>query len=264
MSQCQGLTILGSRCTRQAKENNVCGMHAKTNCKSMLFGFEQDNVFTVNDLNDYYQLFQSQGYGCELVNLNSVLPYYDNRLTQEAAILIVRQFNTHGIDRLEDLNWNKQMILRKKLVNRRDKYTLEFDCDNCDHCDDKEDKDKEDKDKEDNGKDDKPININTVPILMSLKAKIDDFTKECHKINGSYFFNNQSGFKYHADLVNNVYVNFNTTVLYFQWFLNRKPIADVIKVELNDDLVIMSENVLGIEAKKGIPIIKYAIGDKYK
>ena len=53
--------------------------------------------------------------------------------------------------------------------------------------------------------------------------------------------------------------------MYFQWFFNRNKEGDMVKIELNNDLMIMSEKASGKDCKKkSVPILKYAIGDKFK
>lgn len=228
-SKCTALTLKGTQCTRKSKDGTVCGMHMKVET-SILLKFEQINSFSVEDLLKYKDCFEKD-YLCELINLNEALPSYDDRRTEEAYVLIVRNFHDKKIDELENLNWEKQKILRKKLVNRRDHYGL---------------------------------NITNIPILLSLQANLKPYFKvdDCQ---GLYFFCHDAGYKYHGDMTNNIYVNFGTTNLYFQWFFNRHQEGENVNIKLNNDLILMSEKAMGKDCKKkGTPILKYAIGEKYR
>lgn len=244
--KCTALTLKGSPCTRNSKDGQFCGMHMKPFEPSMLLSFEHQDFFTVNDLLAYKKQFELK-YVCELINLNDSLPFYDDRRTEEACLLIVKDFHKENIP---DLPWCKKTILRKKLVNRRDKYILDFgenDINDVEYID-------------------KMVNINSVPILLSLKAKVNDLIKyDYQKINGQYFFNKEAHYKYHGDLNNHIDVNFGSTHLYYQWYYNKKSVSLPVEIELNNDLLLMSEKALGKDAKqKGIPVLKYAIGDKFK
>ena len=214
--QCTALTIKGTQCTRTAKDG-FCGMHSKQISKSIILTFEQPN-YSIEDLKKYQKEFKDE-YTCELIDLNQLLPFYDTRRTEEAALLIVRNFHQHDMNELEKLEWETQTILRKKLVNRRDKYIL-----------------------------------NDIPLINV------DF----NKAKGHYYFNASSGEKYHGDL-NNRMINFGKTNLYFQWFFNKQKQGDVIKITLGNDLLMMSEKASGFDFKsKLVPVLKHAIGDKFK
>ncbi len=228
MNQCAALTIKGVQCTRKTT-GEFCGMHTKLD-KSILISFTQDHYYHIEDLKNYKEHFEKQNYTCDLINLNEVLSTYDTRRTEEAKILIVRNFHEHDVKTLEKLKWETQTILRKKLVNRRDKYTLDF-------------------------------NNTDVPLLIDVKAKLD-IQKD--NIEGHYYFNNRAGEKYHGNL-NTVYVNFGQTNLYFQWFFNKQKEGNQIKITLNNDLLIMSEKSCGSDFRsKLVPILKHAIGDNFK
>ena len=99
------------------------------------------------------------------------------------------------------------------------------------------------------------IAYDKVPFTNLLKQKIEEITKQKNFVcEGNYYYDlKKCGINFHGDTERKKVIGVrlgNSMPLYFQWFLQNKPIHDTIKFTLNDgDIYVMSEKTVGFDWK---------------
>lgn len=112
----------------------------------------------------------------------------------------------------------------------------------------------------------------SVLILKKIKKSLPKFINGAKDLagEGNYYYDvSKTGISYHCDLERKKVVGVrlgNSIPLYYQWYLNSKPIGTKLKIDLDGgDLYIMSEVAKGITwNKKDVFTLRHAAGcDKY-
>lgn len=250
--RCVAITLKGIPCGRKCKEGIYCGYHIKKpiviNHSITLTFYNQTNTFTTDMLISLKNVLKNK-YTCELVDLNTTLPTFDNRRTEQAFILIVKNFGNQSIyEELMHIEWETKMNLRNKVVNRVGKYAMQFDT---------EEQEPNYEEgiykvmKYDNVVKTKNIKDDLIQLLSLDELKCQAYYYYNHeKITGNFHAKSPLMFNLHfGDSIN----------LYYKWFFSNKPISDEIKIKLDDqDLYIMNEKASCVDSKlKKIPILKY-------
>lgn len=249
---CAAITVKGTPCVRECKEGNYCGYHLKKKaplCQSFSLTFyNNSNTFTTEMLLSLKNTLENN-YTCELVQLNNILPTFDNRRTEDAFILIVKEFGNQALyDELMQIEWETKINLRNKVVNRVGRYAMQFDT----------------MEKEPNYDEGiyKVMTYENTKYIKDMKdTLIQLLTLDELKCQAYYNYNHQkinNNFHAKLPLVVNLHLG-DKMDLHYKWFFSGKPISEEIKITLHDkDLYIMNEKASCMDSKlKKIPILKY-------
>lgn len=231
--KCTARTTKGLQCIRKCKSGTtLCGVHLKKpGHQSMTLSFwNQQDGFSISELESLKCHFEALGFVSELISLNTALPIYDNRRTEDASILVIRQFEVNDVyDELTTLEWEKTMVKRQKTLNRQDHFL---------------------------------INLTDVDVLKEIKKTFEKLVGTVN-VNGQYYFNDKAGHKYQGYNGKRIHLHLNDDIrVYFQWYVNRDKIQEPIEVTIHhNDLYILSDKAAGFDCKqKNIPVIKHAVG----
>lgn len=259
MNKCKGITLQGKICNRTCKEGiEFCGYHSKSKTvqinhqptiikQSITLTFYNNTLtvepFTLIEL-------QNQLYG-DIINLNTILKQFDNRHTELADILLVKNYITDNIyEDLLNVNWDKKIFLRNKIVNRIEKYVITIN--------------KEKQEPNYNIGEYRVLKYDNFDTLNNLKDKLLLlFNQESFICQGDYYYNHEKlNLKYQGSKVNNmICIHLGDPIkLSYKWFFANKSVSDDFMITLNHgDLYIMNEKATGHDCKlKKNTVLKYS------
>lgn len=259
MNKCKGVTLQGKACNRTCKEGiEFCGYHAKSKTvqiNKQPIALKQSVIYTFSSPNfvvEPHMLVKLQGTikGSQMIHLNDVLVQFDNRHTEIASILVIKNYITNNIyQEALGINWDKKVLLRNKVVNRIGKYAITID-------------NFPEEPNYEQGQY-RVISYDSLPKTNKLKNKLSlVFNQDALECQGEYYCDQEKlKLKYQGSKVNNmmcVHLG-NSIQLSYKWFFANKPVSDDMKIILeHGDLYIMSEKATGHDYKlKKNPILKY-------
>lgn len=253
MSTCVA-TIKGVVCGRKCKQGDFCGYHVKkpkTNTLQSitLTFYNQTNTFTTDALMILKTTLEHK-YTCNLINLNEVLVTFDNRRTECASILVVKQFGKKSLyDELLTIDWDTKMNLRNKVVNRIGKYAMQFD--------EEEQESNYELGIQRKMRYDHFFELKGVKNELMQLLSLDELKCQAYYYH-HYDKINCAAFHTKLPLTVNLHLGDDYN-LYYKWFYSSKPISEEITVTLQDqDLYIMNEKAACIDSHlKKTPILKY-------
>lgn len=245
------------------------GDQAENHKGMQIIGNKATDGFSINDLELAKQRFEFVGAKCELVDLRLLLDDCVRNKADEAKVLIVK----NGVDlmlkksksnkqklfeELVALDWDKKAFMYGRVVNKHARYNLCFD-----------DVSQEPNYEEGKGR---IIAWDSVPLLKKIKKSLSNFINGSEELagEGNYYYNvSKTGISFHCDIERKKVIGVrvgNSMPLFFQWFLNSKPVGTKLKIDLdNGDLYVMSEVAKGITwNKKDVYTLRHAAGcEKY-
>lgn len=193
----------------------------------------------------------------------SFLPEFQNKGIElpEAALLVVRGYLDAEVaqnlfDQLKSLPWDRQALMRGKVVNKHARYNLCFDCfdQEADFA---------------NGRG-TVVNIASNALLSSLSDRVNSLTGFENKVEGNYYYDlDRCGIGYHGDAERSKTLGIRlggSFPLVFRWYQRSQPISNRFQIMLNaGDMYIMSEKAAGSDwMKKVVPTLRHAAGcDKF-
>lgn len=206
--------------------------------------------FTVDDLKEAKQLFESKGCYCELIDLNSYLP--EDIKGAPAAVLIARR----GTDYLDDkypnladnmfleqvnLNWDKKAKMFGKVVNKHVRYNLTYG-----------ETAQEPNYEEGKGR---IIPFSEIPYTLAVRENLPNFLgpKASNLVaeGNKYHDISVCGIGWHGDSERKKVIAVRLGVgmeLRYQWFHNKLPIGNQVQLMLNHgDFYVMSEKATGYD-----------------
>jgi hypothetical protein len=247
------------------------GDQAENHKGMQIIGNAADKGFDIADLELAKKKFESKGATCYLVDLKLLLDEDVRNKADEAKVLVVK----NGVDillakskpksnkqnlfeELEGLEWDTKAFMYGRVVNKHARYNLCFD-------DTAQEPDYQD------GKG-RIIAWNSVPLLKKIKKSLGKFIAGADELagEGNYYYDvSKTGISFHCDLERKKVIgirNGNSMPLFYQWFLNSKPVGTKLKIDLDGgDLYVMSEVAKGITwNKKDVYTLRHAAGcEKY-
>lgn len=257
MSTCIATTLKGEKCNRKCKEGTFCGYHQKSVTKpqsslqqSITLSFYNDTNTFSTDMLITLKNHLSDEYTCQLIDLNTILPTFDNRRTEQASVLVIKNYITSDIyNELISIPWDTKVNLKSKVVNRTDKYVMQF---------------SETETQSANYEDTlyTIMKYDNVPLTQAIKNNIISLLNlDELQCNAHYYYNHdKTGTKYQNKLPLHVNIHVgNSLNLNYKWYFGTKAISDEVKITLEDkDLYIMNEKAACTDnTLKKIPILKY-------
>lgn len=212
--------------------------------------------FTPKDLYEAKKIFDKCGFKSKLLDLRSLLDDTVKDQASEACVLLLRGGLKHLLSDIgceytaEDLyeehstlDWDKNMFLFGRVVNKRARHNL------C-YGDDSEDPDY----KKGKGR---VVRFSDVPILNLIRKALPKYLGDKASglfAEGNYYYDIQKcGIKYHGDAERKIVVAFRLGCefpLMYRWFKDDKPVGKPLKINLRDsDIYIMSEKATGNDWK---------------
>jgi hypothetical protein len=215
--------------------------------------------YSIEQLVALYDRLTSMGLSCQIINLNEHLTID----AQPAAVLVI----SGGIQYIlgqedtsllmaehDNLPMDKKALMYGRVVNKKARWNLCFA-------------------EEDQAPDyvagkGRIVSYNHIPYTSTIREAIASWTEDV-LLNGegNYYYDiNKCGIGYHGDAERRKVFAFRmgaSMPLYFQWYLNCKPIGERIKIELNDgDMYMMSEKAVGFDWKgdRKRPTLRHATG----
>lgn len=245
------------------------GDQAENHKGMQIIGNPATNGFSINDLELAKQRFELVGAKCELIDLKLLLDENIRNNADEAKVLVVKngvdlmlkKFKSNKQKLSEELivlDWDKKAFMYGRVVNKHARYNLCFD----------------DVSQEPNYEQGKGriIAWNSVPLLKKIKKSLSNFINGSDELagEGNYYYDvNKTGISFHIDNERKKVIGIrigNSMPLFYQWFLNSKPVGTKLKIDLdNGDLYVMSEVAKGITwNKKDVYTLRHAAGcEKY-
>jgi hypothetical protein len=247
------------------------GDQAENHKGMQIIGNPVDKGFDIADLELTKQKFESKGAICHLIDLKLLLDENQRDKAEEAKVLVIKnvvdlllkksksKFNKQNLfEELEALQWDKKALMYGRVVNKHARYNLCFD-------DIAQEPDYE------QGKG-RIIGWDTVPTLKKIKKSLAKFIVGANGLagEGNYYWDvSKTGIGFHQDCERKKVIGLrvgNPMPLYYQWYLNSKPVGTKLKIDLDGgDLYVMSEVAKGIKwNKKDVYTLKHAAGcEKY-
>jgi len=224
-----------------------------------------DAGFSIEDLMKGKGLFESKGYICELIDLNSALER-TNIKGAPASLLIVRgglqcllMDNNFTLDDMfqEQINleWDSKALMYKKVVNKKARHNL------C-YGEDNQEPDYE------SGKG-RIVAFSDLPCTNTIRVKLShylgDKAKDLMAEGNLYYDISKCGIGFHGDAERKKVIAMRlgaSLPLHYQWFQQSKPIGKRIELILHHgDLYVMSEKATGHDWKlRKIPTLRHAAG----
>jgi hypothetical protein len=248
------------------------GDQAENHSGMQRIGKKAEHGFTVNDLKEIKDLFESLNNPCkcELINLTDVHildeKYTDDVREQKAYILIIRngasafwgQNGKHIGDALwkeqVKLKWDTKAFMRGRVVNKKARYNLCYD-------DNNQDPDYE-------NKKGTIISYDKTPLLKTIQNNLHLFFTDKAKdlkAEGNYYYDhNKCGIGFHGDGERKKVVALRlgaSMPMYYAWFHKGKQISDLVTITLNhEDMYVMSEKAVGTDwMKSSIFTLRHAV-----
>ncbi|CAK7995037.1 Hypothetical protein POVR1_LOCUS555 [uncultured virus] len=266
------------KCSKKVKYGSLCGSHYKeahqddaleetitiTFCEiaenhigNQQIGSSVNEGFTVKDLVIIQSTFMTHGYHCEMIDLTKHLT---DHTVSEASVLIVRNFAVSDrlLEEQKSLTFDTKCKMYGRVVNKKKRHNL------C-YGEEAQAADYE------AGKG-TVVAFRDLPELSKVKNRLAELIGEKARnlvAEGNYYYDlRTTSIPYHSDLERKRVIGLRLGAvmsLYFQWFLDSKPIGDRVTIDLNHlDMYIMSEKAVGFDGrKKKIPILRHAAGREY-
>jgi hypothetical protein len=212
--------------------------------------------FSTEDLENIKEIFDLNEHKTELMYLNKMFKY--DETLPDASILIVRNFveNQESIfDELANLQWDKKMLSRGDVKNKKARWNLCFD------------RKHRDSDYE-NGKG-TIIAFIEVPLFNKLRRRVAEYLSDYFTgfvAEGNYYYDNQNcGIGYHGDRERKITVGirFGSSIpLCYYWYKSSERIGKKMTFMINGgDLYIMSDKAVGYDwMKSSIYTLRHAAG----
>jgi hypothetical protein len=213
-------------------------------------------------LKDIKKVLSKGGFNCELIDLKEILPVEYKDESDDASILVVRNFvnkffNEKNIDneifdKLAELNWDTKVLMKGRVVNKHARYNLCF-------ADFSQEPDYE------NGKG-RVYNFSDLKFLQKIREFLNDLVGVKLNAEGNYYYDTEKCYiSYHGDVERSIVVGIrfgSDFPLYYKWYKNYEPISDAKEIILKSgDLYIMSDKAVGCDWKrKIIPTLRHAAG----
>lgn len=243
------------------------GDQAENHKGMQIIGKPADKGFDIVDLELAKQKFELEGALTHLIDLKLLLDVDSRDKAKEAKVLVVKNgvdillANTKSnkqdlFDELTGLDWDKKAFMYGRVVNKHARYNLCFD-------DVPQEPDYE------QGKG-RIIGWGSVPILKKIKKSLGKFIVGADELagEGNYYWDvSKTGISMHIDYERKKVIGVrvgNSMPLFFQWFLNSKPVGTKFSIDLDGgDLYVMSEVAKGITwNKKDVYTLRHAAGCK--
>ncbi len=246
------------------------GDQAENHVGMQQIGEMADEGFSVEDLQAAKELFEQDGYQCELILLHEVL---DEDLDQ-AAILIVRNGVYAFVDADElydeqaELDYDTKAFMYGRVVNKHARHNICF-------ADFSQEPDYE-------NKKGRIVDYDSVPLLQTIQQDLPNYLMQKAanlNIEGNHYYDvTTCGIGFHGDAERKKVVAIrlgNTAPLHYQWFKGvkdsnnkwqSKPVGERVVLSLeHGDLYVMSEKAGGHDwKKKNIYNLRHAAGcEKY-
>lgn len=215
--------------------------------------------YSIEQIMLLYERLTNIGLECQIVNLNEHL-----EIDAPPAIVLVISKGVQYIIHQEDasllmrehdqLTMDKKALMYGRVVNKKARWNLCF-------AEEDQEPDYE------IGKG-RIVSYNHVPYTNLIRETIANWTED-NLLNGegNYYYNiDKCGIGYHGDAERKKVFAFRmgaSMPLYFQWYLNSRPIGERIKIDLHDgDMYVMSEKAVGFDWKsnKKKPTLRHATG----
>lgn len=246
------------------------GDQAENHKGMQIIGNEAENGFSIGDLELAKQKFELNGVECVLIDLKSLLDDDIKDNAEEAKVLVVKnaidsmlkkskKSNKQNLfEELKCLDWDKKALMYGRVVNKHARYNLCFD-ENAQEPDYA------------NGKG-RIVSWKSVKLLKKIKKSLSKFIEGADNLagEGNYYHDiTNTGIGFHIDAERKKVIGIrlgDSMPLYYQWYINSKPIGIKLKIDLDGgDLYIMSEVAKGITwNKKDVYTLRHAAGcDKY-
>lgn len=229
------------------------GDQAENNIGMEKIGNKAESGFSLNELKE-------MNIG-EVIDLSKNLP--KNFKKQDVGVLIIK----NGVDLFlgkdkatelyleqKKLPFDKKALFRGKVKNKLARWNL------C-YSDYHQEPDYE------KGKG-TVINFSEVPILNSLREKINNLSKKSKNLQAElnfYYDLKKTGIGFHGDTERKIVICARLGAsmnLHYQWFFKFKPVGERLILDLDHgDIYIMSEKAVGKDWKKSsIPTLRHAAG----
>jgi len=234
-------------------------------------GVLSNEGFTLKDLRKAKKRFEKVGVGCEYIrldNLNFIEEKYQDIEFNEAAILIIR----NGCEKLLDgwyansddlfaeqleLEWDTKAKMRGRVVNKHARHNLcygeVYQEPNYEHGDGR------------------IIPFESIPCTNFIRENLQEwFGKKAEGLvaEGNLYHDvKKCGVSMHGDAerMKVIAIRLGETIpLCYRWYLNTKPISEIMEFELHHgDVYIMSEFATGNNWRKRlVPTLRHAAGCK--
>ena len=214
---------------------------------------EKGSGFVKEDLLNAKEIFESNNFSTELINLND-LAEIPSSFQEEAYLLIIRKgleyfIGNNSSEMFQEMNrfeWDSKYYdtRRSKVLNKRAKTNVCF-------GDLAIDPDYENK----HGR---IVSYSQVPLLQKVKERIPEILGDkgnnliCE--GNRYYDINKCGIGWHGDSERKKVIGLrlgNTIPLKFRWYLKSETLGNCLTINLNDgDMYIMSEKTTGFDWKK--------------
>ena len=204
--------------------------------------------------------YEQEGFKCDLVDL-SLDDSYINKcgIDHRAAVLVIRNYIKNDLevfDEMKGLEWDKQALMRGKVVNKHARHNLVFG-------------DTYQIAKYEEGKG-TIIPWSDIPLLSEIKTRLKDEEYGDIVAEGNYYYDvNKCGISKHGDGEREAVIGLRlgaTMRLCFAWYQKCNRVSNDVVITLNSgDLYIMSEKAVGQDWRKQIiHTLRHSAGcDKY-
>jgi alkylated DNA repair dioxygenase AlkB len=248
------------------------GDQAENHVGMQKIGNMAENGFDYNDLIFAQTNFERVGCVCEMIKLHNELPEkYECKCKEDeckcydAYALIIRkgvekilqdeQGSVLLLEEQDKLEKDKKAFMYGRVVNKHARHNLCFD-------DIGQEPDYE------NGLG-RIIPYSDVPLLDQMRNRLRMyFGNKANdlKVEGNYYYDvTKCGIGYHGDSERKRVIGVRlgaTMSLHYQWFHQRKPVGNTIKLSLNNgDMYVMSEKATGFDWKRtNVSTLRHAAG----